>query len=247
MYASSKRDDALTCRAVRFIRASRRCRSDRGYRNLAKREPDIFLALRLARESTLRPLEVQARVLARESDRTIARKVGFPVGAVEAYTGLFFGVRDRLHAKLYVTYVVADLHPAVAPSDRGLMLASCYHHGPHVIEAWLDYFAHVGGESHDLDSKLGRQRASIELFIAAQQLQVTKENHLTFIKRHDLIDRMASKSRKAMSIPAAFAKNASQFLDEMRWAVPPARDCVVADESEATSHWPDEARKPQVA
>lgn len=243
MYASSKRDDEMTCRAVRFLRASRRCRSDRGYRNLAKREPGIFLALRLARESTL---EVQSRVLAEESDRTIARKIGLPERAVGAYTGLFFSVRDRLHAKLYIAFEVAGLHPAEAPSDRGLMLASCYHHGPHAVDTWLDHFAHVG-KNHDLNTELGRQRASIELFIAVNQLRVTKDNHLIFLKRFDLIDEMALKSGKARSIPAAFSENTSQFLTEMRWAEPLARDVAVSGEQEAAPRQSNKARKPQVA
>src|SRR5688572_16697289 len=96
MYASSKRDDDLTCRTVRFARRAAGYTTNRGLRILAKRNPDLFVAHQIQQEGGIRPLEIHARVLARQSDRVIAATLGLPVPAVAAYIGLFLGVRDRL-------------------------------------------------------------------------------------------------------------------------------------------------------
>lgn len=110
-YATLKYDGELICRVVRHARKMNRLCAEWGVRRLVKREPDIFFALKLAQEASLRPLEIKARVLARESDRTIARQVGLPVGVAEVFVGLHFDVRKRLHAQSWIATQVAGVLP----------------------------------------------------------------------------------------------------------------------------------------
>ena len=78
-YATRRHDGETICRTVQYIRKLRRLRTDRGARGLAKSYPDIFLALQVLQEAGLRPIEIKARVLARQSDAAIAWRVGLPV------------------------------------------------------------------------------------------------------------------------------------------------------------------------
>ena len=125
-YATLKYDGETVCRVVRHVRKLNRLCAEWGVRRLAKREPDIFFAQKLAQEATLRPLEIKARVLARESDRTIAREVGLPVGVVEVFVGLYFDVRERLHAQSWIATRVGGVGLRRPPTTEPLcLMASC--------------------------------------------------------------------------------------------------------------------------
>ena len=95
-YATNLCDGEVVCRTVQYTRGLRRVCSERGVRNLAKRYPDVFLAFQVHQELGLRPLEIKARVLARQNDAAIAWRVGLPVKTVATYTSLFVDVRSRI-------------------------------------------------------------------------------------------------------------------------------------------------------
>lgn len=230
MYASSKRDDDLTCREVRFARQAAGYLTGRGLRILAKQKPDIFLAHQVHQEAGLRPLEIHGRVLARQSDRVIAATVGLPVPAVTAYTGLFFGVRDRIDARNYITFQVAGLNPIEPPTPETLMLLCSYFHGPGMVDPWLDYLQHRH-ESHDLATQVGRQREAIELLVAAHRLSDDEDVTKRLVKQLDVLVKLPQIS-KTRSVGAVVSANMTRMLGEIAWAqhsdepfcsAPPAR------------------------
>jgi hypothetical protein len=71
-YTTKRRDDQMTRRTVRFLRAAKRHSTERGFRRLGEREPDLVGALALRPDGEVRQLELRCRVLARQTVGEIA-------------------------------------------------------------------------------------------------------------------------------------------------------------------------------
>jgi hypothetical protein len=81
--------------------------------------------------------EVEARILAKESFDSIARKCQLSVPAITAYEALFFNVLDRLGVISYITHIVIGpkLHEGLTPSDIDVLWKFYgYHGGSHVLD-----------------------------------------------------------------------------------------------------------------
>jgi hypothetical protein len=93
-------DDAFTHDAWQFLNDLRRCHDDTDREQLAQRHPAINAAYLLyAQAGSWKRAELEARLLARESDDTIANKCHLTPAVVAAYHQLFFSVRPHLHWK----------------------------------------------------------------------------------------------------------------------------------------------------
>lgn len=215
-YATIKRDGELIQRTVHYIRALNCALTERGVRSAAKKHPDIFLAFKTANEPTHRPLEIKARTLAGQSNRAIAREVGLTVPAVAAYIALFFDVRERLEAKTWISRVAIGLPIDRVPSVETVMLLHAWRRGPSVIDPWIDFLDHQE-ERHDLNTAIGRQRASLELLMSVQQLENTaairrslyKKCHLTLLKSPEI--------GKSVTVAGAFCRNSNRLTEEIAW------------------------------
>ena len=134
---SRRRDDDATCRAVKYIRARNRCKSERGFAGLGKRMPDLHLAHRLQTLADRKKWIIQARILARQTSDEISQLVSINPEIIDLYTCLFFDVGDRLDARMYIQNsaigFVGWLHPAWNPT--GVLLRQFgYHGGPLVLD-----------------------------------------------------------------------------------------------------------------
>ena len=164
---SRKREDPATCKAVAFIRASRKVVTERAQRRIFAAYPDLFTAGQLYQDASRR-LEIESHVLARQAPELIAELMSVPLQTVLAYQTYFFDIADRIDATGYVTQTVIGLtDPATAPPHVWLK-ALAYHHGPAVIEPFLDFLDHAS-ENHDLGTEVGRQREAIAIFLAVVQ------------------------------------------------------------------------------
>lgn len=220
-YATVKRDGQLIQRTVHYLRALRSVCTEHGIKGTIKKYPEIYPALQVSTESGRRPLEIQARTLAGQSDRTIARRVGLTAKAVTAYLGLFFEVRERLQAVPWITREVLGLHPADTPTPETLMLLYAWKQGSQVIEPWLDYLEHAG-ERCPLDTVIGRQRAGLHLLVNIHQLDTGDHVGASLVKKLPFLLAHLPKSRHQLSIRGLVDENLAQLLDEIRW-VPPAK------------------------
>lgn len=218
-HLSRKRDSNLLIRAVQYLRATTRCASERSQRALAAKFPDIFVAFKLGEEPGLRPWEVKARVLARQSDRAIARYVGSPTPAVAAFLGLFFNVRPYLDAHSYINQCVLGLRASETPTAEALGLATAYNHGPRVIEAWRDFLQHPG-ETQDLRTEAGRTRASLQLLVDVHSLELNDANRRSLLRMSHLILNSATKTSKPTSLESRVCKNLSVMEGEIAWKEP---------------------------
>ena len=102
-YASRQRDDAVTCRAVHFLRALRRAHSRRARLGLARSKPHLYAAHQVHIGPWQRRVEVEARLLARQTPEVIAAAVGATTEDITAFHDLFFDVSDRIMAAEYIT------------------------------------------------------------------------------------------------------------------------------------------------
>jgi hypothetical protein len=89
--------------------------------------------------------EVEARTLARESNRSISTKCGLSPDRVRAYQQLFFGVEDRLAARDYIHLQVIGTGEPWLPTDVGkVWLYFGYAGGPAVLDQIISHFKQVG-------------------------------------------------------------------------------------------------------
>ncbi len=86
---------------------------------------------------------LQARILAGETNKEIAKKIGYPHDVVAAYEALFFNVRERLGSRDFILNVVLGLPVDCTPADCSpdvLWQAVGYSYGPHVLDSVMARF-----------------------------------------------------------------------------------------------------------
>jgi hypothetical protein len=116
----------------------------------------------------LRRAELEVRLLAGQGDATIAARTGLSPAAVAAFHDVFFAVRPRLGAGVYVLSMVLGggrVFYAPDPDDHGLLLKLFGYHmgGPSPLhKRYLD--------------KLGRQEDEVEKYRAkVKKLQAQED------------------------------------------------------------------------
>jgi hypothetical protein len=91
---------------VKFMRVYRRCEDDQlDLTRLAREHPPLFWAHFIYNADVPQgpsKWAIEAHILARETDRQIAFRVGCSEETIAAYEALFFNVRDKLTHKEYI-------------------------------------------------------------------------------------------------------------------------------------------------
>ncbi len=120
--------------AVEYLRA--RGRDESGREHARERWRDLDDACTLAQESGPRRWEVEARILARQTDETIAARVGLTPATIRYYQRLFFSVREFLGAADWVTVKAVGWGPFMLrlPTLGEIWKGLAYHGGAHVLE-----------------------------------------------------------------------------------------------------------------
>jgi hypothetical protein len=144
---SLDRDDQATFDGWRYLLDRRACSDRNDQERLAQRHPAVADAYYLSRQARqaepLKKAEVEARLLARQTDDDIAARCGLAAAAVGAYHALFYDVRDCLDAEIHI-YTVVIGHKAFAGltgNDVDVLLKMLgYAHGPLMVDAALRCF-----------------------------------------------------------------------------------------------------------
>jgi len=140
--ANRKFDDEHVTRAVRLARAvtDETSATGTGQNVLANSDPTLFWAYNL--KNTIAPAmraEVEARVLAGDSDDEIRSRTGTTLGTLRTYEQLFFDVRDRLGCSAYVLHIVLgdELHRGSMSEKNYALLWKFfgYTYGPRMLDA----------------------------------------------------------------------------------------------------------------
>ena len=134
-------------RSMRFLDAYRRCKHDeRLLTELALRDPLMFWPHEFYHDESSRRFRfaIEARFLARQTNREIAFHAGCAEEFIEVYEAVYFNVREKLK---YKDYIVNSVFREAA--SRGIKGRNCdllwklagYFHGPRVLDALISGFA----------------------------------------------------------------------------------------------------------
>jgi hypothetical protein len=93
---SPRKDDPESMAVMRYGRLLAQCRTDQEREQLGRQWPVLDAARRLATGDKLLRWEVEARILAGQSDEEIASLCGQAPETIRWYEAVFFQVRDRL-------------------------------------------------------------------------------------------------------------------------------------------------------
>ena len=149
-YFSRRRDDDDTGRAIHFIRGLLRQRE-----TLCPFEdmPDMLSAHNIWKEGGDHRLELEARILAGQSDNEIGDNMSIPPNTIRTYLSTFFDVRQRLGSRTYIMKKVlgTDWASSLNPIP-GLTHFLAYFGGAAVLEAALPYLWNQGEKLYELTS-----------------------------------------------------------------------------------------------
>ncbi len=138
-------EEGLVHMACDYCRQLRRCRSEYQRWGLACCYPALAQAHRFWHEATaLQRAELEARLLAGQSDESIAARCGLSAAAVHSFHDLFFSVRPHLEAELYIFEMAIGpkTHQGLRPDDHDILLKLAgYTMGCLAVDRLLAYFA----------------------------------------------------------------------------------------------------------
>jgi hypothetical protein len=183
-----KWDDAETGSAVEFLRAL--LRNPQTLASLAERMPDLFAAHEIITGPFDQRLELESRLLARQSSEELAEQLSISPAAVDAYHDTFFDVRARLDAKTYIIKKVIcpdsglGSHPLTL---EGLAKQVAYLAGPVALNAILPYLKdngrelaqHTGTDENPTHDPLAER---LDLLLRAQSLPEDNKTSVSLVK-----------------------------------------------------------------
>lgn len=174
---SRDRDDHATFDGWRYLYDRRTCRDRRGPEWLAQRHPAVAAAYYLSRQAKpLERAEVEARLLARQTDDAIAAQCGLSAAAIAAFHTLFFNVRDSLDAEIYVyTNVIGPkVFAGLTENDVDIFLKMLgFAHGPLMVDAALRCFRNPPVLPPRLDGLDAAALAELRLMLMIRKLFLT--------------------------------------------------------------------------
>ncbi len=183
-------DDGGVVRAGSFCKVLARVHGDSRHPRLVRGHPEVLGAYNLRQGNPHDSSEIEARLLAGQSDEEIGDRIGVPPAVIDLYEQLFYEVRHRLGCPDWImaTAIGPRLYEGFDSGDHeviGKLLA--YLRGPHVLDAWLGSIA-VGDRvaAPGLAEDLG-------LLVAVMATTVTAENAAGLIR----IDALAGRIGRA--------------------------------------------------
>ena len=168
---------AWTARAVEHLR-----RDQTRYRAINTAQA-IFDAAECQRD------ELEARILAGQTDEEIAQRMRLEADVVGAYAGLFFVVRDRLQASAWIRTQAIDWQGVGTPFPLGQFLKyMAYHAGICILESLIPILQRIAAAILDgtLDTLRSHDRsvASVCRAIQINSLEVTQDNVFDLFHLH---------------------------------------------------------------
>ena len=118
---SKMRDDLATGIAVRYVREVAKSFSANRLRRIKSEFQHIVTAQEIWQEAGSTRLELECRILSRQTSTAIHFEIQLPAESVQAYRDLFYHVDDRIGADRYILYTVVGIDPCHTPSEVQLM------------------------------------------------------------------------------------------------------------------------------
>jgi len=204
---SPRHDDEATGRAVAFLRAWRRCRTERQFSGLRRRDPDLFAAHALQQTQSRTRTEIEARLLAGQSVAEVANRTSLPLAVVEVYEAVFFNVCDSLSATGWVLAhaVGSKFFGVVDAEDFAIVVKGlAYRHGRVLLDAILatvvdDKGKFTTAKVNDFMTAEGRLAARTVLFLLPH---LTRQNPALVLEISRINELIAQIEHEEASSPA---------------------------------------------
>ncbi len=245
-YCSPQVEGAAVTRLYGYLRTIRMgYLHERRQAKIMQQYIDIQEAIRINDERGVKRLELRLRLFVGQSPETIAKTMGLDVEVVVAYSIYFFDVREERHRGVFQFH---QRHPArlSAKSHADLkydrfenFLYWFMDRISNLIPMALDAFAHRG-ETHDLSTKIGRQREQVE--ISYLQFLTNIVEPLADWETNMRVDLLIKASNQGLT---SFAK--PKFLEHWEAAVSAMPDARKAEVLDVDSVAPQQRRKPTEA
>ncbi len=169
-YCSPQAEGAAVTRMYRYLRTMRMgYLHERRQAKIMQEFIDLQEAIAINDERGVKRLELRLRLLGGQSPKTIAKTMSVDVGVVVAYSIYFFDVREERHRGVFQ---FRQRQPARLSAksyadlkyDRfeNFLYSFMDRISSNLIPMALDAFVHRG-ETHDLSTKIGRQREQVEI------------------------------------------------------------------------------------
>jgi hypothetical protein len=136
-------DDPAIVECAAYLKAIADVHDKQKQADVRDRWSALVEAQEIAQQDNPRRWELESRVLANQPVREIAAQCGLLPDVILAYEALFFDVRVRLGAGMWITStVIGDgIQRGFLNHEVGLVWAVCgYHGGPIIVDALIDTF-----------------------------------------------------------------------------------------------------------
>lgn len=171
---SRAKDDAATLQAVRYLQLAARGRCTEA--NDARQFPDLHSAFLVRRLGGALELELQARVLARQSRDEITQRTGVPAEVIDNYLTTFFDVEDYLAATDWILKQAiwrGHSSGSVRQAAAVVLKRIAYFDGPIILDEVMPYL--IGGKDlwadpPDLSTEAGREDQRTRQLVALELL-----------------------------------------------------------------------------
>jgi hypothetical protein len=172
--ANHKWDDDWVRRGLDYLNRLRACRDDADRDRLARAVPDIDAAYRLHEtpDKLTRGI-LEARILARQGAEEVAADRGLTPAAVTAYEALFFSVRGKLDAQLYILghAIGPRLWYGATEDDVDVLLKwAGYIRGPALLDVMVRYFTSAWKVPEHLTGLSGGELQELYLMLGVRTL-----------------------------------------------------------------------------
>jgi hypothetical protein len=177
-------DDGWVSRIRRYRAALARAGGRAGEPRVSRSDPAIHEACQLRRGPPRRRRELEARILAGQTDSDVAARMGLKADAVAAFEAAFFSVRDGLDASDWIHFFVIGPRAfgGFDPADEETVLKLfAYNLGPLVLDALLASVFTGGRPPAD-----PRLADLFRLSLGVQALEVTPGNAAGVLRLYSL-------------------------------------------------------------
>jgi hypothetical protein len=166
-------------------------------------------------------VEVQARLLARQSFEDIAQRTIVPAEVIEAFEALFFNVRDRLDARDWITAQAIGwwrFDPATGRDAATVLRGFAYHGGPVVLDAVAPYLLGTATPvldvaNHSTDQE--RLEGSIRRAVAVAMMPWDQKTSWQLMKVHLELCGIAQKVPPKQSQQRMTVKHVTEILENL--------------------------------
>lgn len=214
-----KRDDAETGQIVRYLREFHRRQNDGQMEKLADAYPGLHIAHQLHEYGGDQREEVQARLLARQSDEKIASKTDLPPEVVRQYESSFYTVRNSLKARYWIASRVLHtwaVHRNVRAAAASFLKRVAYNLGSHCLEMVLPHLlgdlTWLKDQPNPAESQLVK---SMRLVIITEVLPWDQKTNEILFKTHRLLPKSGKTAPFTSTLDEKSAEMIGQTLQRL--------------------------------